>query len=158
MKSWWSQVNKVLAGRGCWIKLELTKRLEPVGLVDNTGWSLSALKHCTRQISTSLLWGWILKGLIMRLFFCFSLGAFTTKAKQPSNSRNLQDSKGIRARSEGRRKAAMASRKANFCCSCFTEVVLRDGIDLEMATKDPCQLVEGEWLYLGGVWLDKESK
>ena len=71
----------------------------------------------------------------MCLFFRFSLGACTTKVRQPSDSQTLQDSKGIRAKSEGRRKADMASRKANFCCSCFTEVVGRDGMDLANANE-----------------------
>ena len=84
MKWRWSQVDKVFAERGCWIRLDwMTKRLEPIYFVNSAEWFFDALKNCIGQSSTSLLSGWIVKGLIIRLFFRFSLGAFTTNARQP---------------------------------------------------------------------------
>lgn len=64
----------------------------------------------------------------MRRPFRFSLGATTEKFKAPVELSTEQEPKGIRSKSEGRRKAAMDNKKANLICNRYTEVELREAI------------------------------
>lgn len=64
----------------------------------------------------------------MRRFLLVSFGATTWKRRQPV-SKIKQESNGIRAKSEGRRKAAIAKRNPSFCCNNLIEVAGREAIE-----------------------------
>lgn len=60
-----------------------------------------------------------------------------------------QESHGIRARSEGRSKAAIARRKNNFCCNNLIDVVGREAIERAKVKVGEISMV-GLWIERGG--------
>lgn len=63
----------------------------------------------------------------------------------------------MRAKSEGLRKAAIANRKANFCCSSETDVLEQEGIE-RACTIDGLRSTRGLCMGTGGACLAMESR
>ena len=126
---------------------EFTKREERVERRYNEGRSLRAMNSLIGQRERSWF-GKIVKGLIIQRWSRVSFGESTWDVSWKLSLISA-DCKSTRRRSEGRKKAAIARRKANFFCKKGSGVDMIDWICRKWFRVEEMSIV-GRWICFGG--------